>query len=642
MTMSIERSIERSIEQLIEWSTARLIERPIERLCRFIALALLGWLVPAAAEPGSELYRAHCSACHEGAVPKAPHRTFLAMLSPDRIEEALVSGSMAAQGKALTGIERHALIAYLTGAAPGQVADHAAGAYCRDGAAAFDLAASPVSLGWGRDYENSRFFPADSVDLAADDYPRLALDWAFVFPGVIQARSQPMVAWGHIYVGSADGRVYALRRESGCIAWQFQASAEVRTAIVARSAEVAGGERPLLVFGDLLANVYAVDARSGELLWRRKVDDHPSATVTGSPSIYRQQVFVPVSSLEVTSAAEPTYSCCSFRGSIVALDIASGAVQWQTHTVPQPAAPTRANRHGVMQRGPSGSPVWNSPTVDRRRGLLYFGTGSNYSSPADHTSDAIFAIAMADGSVRWIQQKTRGDAWNMGCVLADKSNCPEENGPDLDFGASVFLQRNRSGADRLIAAQKSGWVYALDPDRGGRELWRKRLGRGGIQGGIHFGFAAAGERLFIPVSDYDDPRIAQPPGSPGLYAISAARGELLWSAPAPDSCAGRRGCSPGISAAISATPDAVIAGGMDGVLRIHAAADGKLLWQFDSVRDYQGVNGLQGRGGSFGGDGPVLAGGQLIVNSGYGLYGHMPGNVLLVFSRADPADRADP
>lgn len=579
---------------------------------------------------GAALYDSHCASCHEGGVAKAPHRTFLGMLSPELIDEALNQGSMVSQAADLDAAQRHAIIKHLTGKVPGEGEDHLAQAWCdSERRPAFDISQKPLARGWGVDARNSRAFPAAGIDLSPTDYPKLELAWSFGFPGSIQARSQPAVGWGRIFVGSADGRVYALDRKSGCIDWVFQASAEVRTAIVPRWDDQQP-ETEQLIFGDLLANLYVIDARDGSLVWRRKMDDHPSATMTGSPVWWEDRIYAPISSLEVTSAAEPQYGCCTFRGSVNAVNLHTGELIWTRHTVPEPPAPTAPNVHGVMQYGPSGSPVWNSPTLDPERGLVYFGTGENYSSPADHTSDAIFALEMKTGEIRWIRQVLEGDAWNMACVLEDRSNCPEEDGPDLDFASSVYLM-SHEGRDWVIAAQKSGEVFALDPDDQGKIVWRKKVGRGGIQGGVHFGIAADGTRIYVPISDYDDPMIDMPKGRPGLYALDGLSGEELWAVPAEDLCGDLRGCSPGISAAITAAPGVVIAGSMDGVLRVHAAETGKLLWSYDAKRSFSTVNGVTARGGSFGGDGPVLAGRQLIVNSGYGIYGHMPGNTLLVF-----------
>ena len=348
-------------------------------------------------------------------------------------------------------------------------------------------------------------------------------------------------------------------------------------------------------------------------------------------------MYVPVSSLEVALAADPGYVCCTFRGAVVALNAADGELLWKRHTIAEAPSEAGKTRVGTPIHAPSGAPVWTSPTVDLARQRLYVGTGENYSSPANESSDAIMALDMDTGELIWSSQQTEGDAWNLACLTeytADDSNCPEENGPDYDFGASPILIDLGPGRDILIAGQKSGAVVGLDPDTG-ELLWRKQVGRGGIQGGVHFGMAAEGPVVYVPISDQvyagDAKRYTTPP-KPGIYALEAATGKMLWAAPADDVCPeDNDNCDPGISAAVTAIPGAVIAGHMDGRLRIYSAESGEVLWETNTLQDYATVSGETARGGSFGGPGPMVAHGMLYTNSGYGLYGHLPGNVLLAF-----------
>jgi polyvinyl alcohol dehydrogenase (cytochrome) len=224
-------------------------------------------------------------------------------------------------------------------------------------------------------------------------------------------------------------------------------------------------------------------------------------------------------------------------------------------------------------------------------------------------------------------------------MMQDNPNCPPENGPDVDFGAGTILVSLPGQRRALIAGQKNGMVYALDPDARGRLLWSTRAGRGGIQGGIHFGMAAENTRIYAPISDMANDRggsTATAPPRPGMSAVDAATGKILWSQAASDRCAGRQFCDPGISAAVTAIPGAVFAGHMDGWFRAYAASDGKVLFEYDSTQEIRTVSGAMARGGSFGGAGAAVRAGYVVVNSGYGLYFHMPGNVLLAFApRAD-------
>ncbi len=588
------------------------------------------------AHPGEAVYQAKCANCHDQAVYKAPGRLFLAMLGPRNVFEAMNGGLMRAQAAGLSIAQKKAVAEYITGQSLADMAEPPTPPLCGD-SSPFDPARTPASLGWGVDRANSRFQPADGGGLTRDDMDSLEVKWAFAFPNAIKARSQPASGGGAVYFGSQDGTVYALDAKTGCQRWTFKAGGEVRNALVITPWEPdALDATPTLYFADIVARVYAVDARTGELRWSLKAADHPFATVTAGLALHGGLVYVPISSLEVAVAGDPGYACCTFRGAVVALNAATGEEVWRTHTIEKEAAVAGQTRAGTDILAPSGAPVWNTPTIDPARGLLYVGTGENYSSPSDGNSDAIMAMELATGKKAWISQQTAGDAWNAGCLVLytdDDSNCPEEDGPDYDFAASPVLISLSDGGDVLLAGQKSGWVAALDPDDGS-VAWRTRVGRGGVQGGVHFGMAAEGTTAFIPINDMRYPEDTtrykfriEP--RPGLYALDVTTGEVTWSAPAEDRCGDMAGCDPGISQAVTAVPGAVIAGYLDGMLRVHDSRDGRVIWALDTLRDFETVSGAVARGGSFSGGGALVADGMIYVNSGYGIYEHMPGNVLL-------------
>jgi polyvinyl alcohol dehydrogenase (cytochrome) len=584
------------------------------------------------ASPGARNYATHCAKCHEALVYKAPARTFIQMLAADSIYDTLTHGVMKAQAAGLSDEERRGIAEYLSRETVEQARAHVAPPVCSAAHAAFDLAHPPELTAWGSTPENTHFVADTAAGLAAADVPRLKLKWAFAFPGALRARSQPTLAYGALFVGSQNGTVYALDAATGCVRWSYRASAEVRSPVVVEGfGEPSAPRHPRAFFGDLLGRAYALDALTGRLLWQHKVDDHPSATITGAPAYHAGRLYVPVASLEEASI-DPKYPCCSFRGSVVALDGKTGRVAWKRYT--SDAAPREVGRTGIGTPilAPSGAAVWNSPTVDAKRRLLYIGTGDNYTAPANDRSDAIIALDLATGAIRWSWQVFKDDAWNVGCMLQN-ANCPKPQGPDFDIGAGVMLVHD-GARDLLVTGLKSGAALAVDADTHQASVWSRRLGRGSTQGGIQFGMATDGRRVFVPIADIGKKVDPDYPGEPhpGLYALDLESGASVWSQPAPDHCNGEQFCDAGILAAITASPAAVFAGHMDGMLRAYEPASGRVLWEFDTRQDVTTVSGERAHGGSMGGGGPAVWHGMLFVNSGYGMYFHLPGNVLFAFS----------
>ena len=604
---------------------------------------------PALAEDGGAaeaLYRARCAACHDGSATRGPERASMRLLSPDRLRAVLTSGSMVEQARGLDPHELDLLVFYLS-APDARTVAATASTHCSDPAPALNGAlARPHWNGWGNGIEQRRFQPAEMARLSAAEVPRLKLKWAFGLPDVVRAYGQPAVVGGMLFVGSAAAKVYALDAKSGCTYWEFNTDGPVRTAI-----SVGEGSRGLSIyFGDQRANAYAVDAATGQLRWRQRVDEHAAAVITGAPVLDEDVLYVPVSSQEEATTMHPSSSCCTFRGSVVALDAQSGKTLWKGYTIATVPAPTRKNDAGTQMFGPAGAAVWSSPTVDRSRKVVYATTGNSYSDPASDGGNAFIAFTQGTGERAWVNQVTAGDAYTMACNVnaAGKGNCPQADGPDLDFGNSAILVDLPGGRRALIAGQKSGVVHALDPDRNGAPLWHTTVGVGGKLGGVQWGSAADERYVYVAVSDVRSAPVA--PGAPGgqdtpflvtlrldpdagggLLALKLTTGEVVWRTPHPG-CNRLPGCSPAQSAAVTAIPGAVFSGGLDGHLRAYATASGGIIWDVDTKRSYATVNGVSARGGSLDGPGAVVVDGMLYVNSGYGIFGGAPGNVLLAFS----------
>lgn len=588
------------------------------------------------AQDGQDLYRRHCASCHDAsAQTRAPAPEALRQLTPERILDALESnsGAMLRQGLARTPAERRALALYLSGKPFGTEKpldlDRIG---CKSPNNFTDPLSAPGWNGWSVSPSNARFQGAAAAGLDASRVPELQLKWAFAYPGDIIAYSQPTVVGGRIFVGSAGHRVFSLDAATGCVRWAYPTDAGVRSAITI--GPVGSSNTYAAYFGDLAANVYALDAAAGKLLWKANLDPHRAARITGAATLYAGRLYVPVASLEEGSSGVPDYECCNFRGSVVALDAATGKQIWKTYTISEESRPVGKNKLGVRQWGPSGAAVWSSPTLDVNRKIVYVATGDNYSAPATKTSDAVMALDMESGKLLWVRQFTEKDAWNSSCYLPDSANCPTNAGPDFDFGSSPILIDRPDGRHALIAGQKSGVVHALDPEREASTIWQARVGQGGILGGIEWGPAADDKNIYVALSDvqFDESHRVSPKGGGGLIALRLADGTEVWRA-APAACpADRKGCSPAQAAAVTVIPGVVFSGSLDGHLRAYSSSDGRVIWDYDTVREFTTVNGMPGRGGAINGPGPTVAGGMLFVNSGYAfLGGQMPGNVLLAF-----------
>ncbi len=583
--------------------------------------------------PGKPLYIEHCAGCHEAQVYKAPHTTWLELMSPQVLYRSITEGIMQSQAAHLSDGDKQHIVEYIAQMRLGDPDSGPAVAWCEGPSSEFSSLDEGQLTGWGHD--TRRYVSPEIAGFDRSQIGDLELKWSFGFPASTRARSQPTIAMGAVFVGSQDGTVYAFDLETGCVRWTYAARAEVRTGITLGKRGPDGAATAY--FGDIIANLYAVDATTGELVWQTSPDEHHSATLTGTPAYAAGKLFVPVSSLEVVTAANPDYACCTFRGHVMAVSADDGAVIWDSYAIPSPPASVGTTSVGTDMLGPSGAPVWISPTVDVDKNLLIFGTGENYSSSADTNSDAVIAVALDTGERLWSRQTFPGDAWNVACMMADNPNCPEEDGPDYDQASSPLLVNIGERETVVVAGQKDGRVFALDWETGQKKFWEVKLGRGSIQGGVHFGMAADGTTVYVPINDMNDTRngkwLDPETARPGVSAVDAGTGEILWSHVQENVCGeGRPFCDPGVSAPVTATDGAVIAGHLDGIIRIYDRDSGEIIWTYNTTTPVTGTNGIVAKGGGMSGSGPALGAGHMVINSGYGLYNHEAGNALLVFA----------
>jgi polyvinyl alcohol dehydrogenase (cytochrome) len=590
------------------------------------------------AQDGAAIYKERCASCHDAPQARVPALGAIKAMSGEAIYLALTSGVMKSRAEGLSTAQIFALIGYIAPTGGARPAAATIAPTCQGDAAFRAVANSPQWNGWSPGVTNSRF--QDAAGLEASDVPRLKLKWAFNLGDVTTARSQPTVVGGRVFITSQSGAVYALDADSGCTRWGFQAAAGIRSGITIGEAK----GTPAAFFADGGGTMYALNAKTGELIWKVRPVDHYATIATATPRYYKGVVYQPFASFEEALGGDPKFQCCTFRGSVAALDAGTGRKIWQTFTIPEAAKPTHKTPAGAQQSGPSGASVWSSTTIDEQLGVLYVATGDNYSDPPTNTSDAILAMDLKTGEVRWSRQLTEKDAFNNGCVTPQRTNCPEANGPDHDFGQPPILVLLGEGKRALVIAQKSGVVHAIDPDQKGKVLWQTRVGAGGALGGSQWGSATDGQKVYVAISDIAlsgvaDPKSPQgfrltldPQKGGGLHALDLKTGKIVWSARPAPCAAARTDCSPAQSAAVTAIPGVVFSGSVDGHLRAYSMTTGEILWDEDTARGFDVVNGKTAHGGSMDAAGPAVVNGMVLVNSGYGQWGGMPGNVLLAFS----------
>lgn len=584
------------------------------------------------AQDGAAIYKAHCAGCHDTPTGRTPPLSALRSMSPKTILQSLESGPMKPQAAGLTNGELYAVVTYLAAPVqqPAQASNNAASFCSASSPRASDTEQAASWKHWGVDVANTRFQGAAAAGISAGDVPKLKLKWAFGLGEGTAVHSQIAVANGHVFAADLIGNVYSLDAGTGCIRWTFKADTPVHSAVsLGESAS-----QQAIYFGDQHANAYAINADTGKLLWKVRAGEHFASIITGAPQFYHGVLYVPVSSYEEALAASPKYECCTFRGNVVALDAATGKRVWTAYTIDEPSKATTMSKTGVQMRGPSGAAVWSTPTIDEKHNALYVATGDNYSEPATDTSDAVLAFDLSSGKKLWSKQLTASDIYNMGSSA---------RGHDFDFGQPPILVSLPNGRRALVIGQKSGIAHALDPDRNGEILWQTRVGDGGPLGGIQWGSAADNENMYVALADPSMKGVADktapsgfrleldPNHGGGLFALRLANGEKVWTAK-PASCGDRKHCSPAQSAPVTVIPGAVFSGSVDGHMRAYSTATGQVIWDEDTAREYETVNGQKARGGSLDHTGPVLAGGMLYITSGYNQWGGMPGNVLLAFS----------
>jgi len=610
---------------------------------------------------GGKLFDKHCASCHDNPAMHAPSREALSGFSKETVMVALEFGKMQPMAAHLSKQERGLIAIYLAGTAPADewIAEHG----CKTPAPENH---TEYVTNWGLGGHNRRFMSQQKAGIDRSNVASLEPVWSLAFPKVTDMRSQPAIIGDTLYLGDKTGKLYAIDRHTGCIRGHTEVLSGIRSAITV--ATLNNGKK-LLVFADSMASIYAVDPVSLKKVWQEAARIYETSVITGSISYHDNRLFIPVSSYEVAVSGSPSHVCCKSHGGVIALDATDGSKLWEWHGT-EDATVQGQNSAGADMYGPSGVSVWSTPTIDAKRNRIYFGTGENLSLPATDTSDAIVALDMDSGELVWRFQALANDVWNAAC-LNGGANCPENAGGDFDFGASVIMADLPGGGELLLAGQKSGDVFALDPDpdsADGEVIWQQQVSNAGIgpnlaqsttNGGVHWGMALSGDRLLVAAADPERVRPEYIP-KPGLHALDLASGRVLWFSPVTRGCeiaeedkpliglqnmrAGKKveladqyRCSfyYGLSAAVLATEELVFSAGLDGKIRAFDIASGDVLWQAETARPFDTDNGVTGHGGAIDVSGQVAADGWLYVQSGYSMFGQLPGNMLVAY-RVDP------
>ena len=591
---------------------------------------------PDPSHPGKALYDKNCAACHDHPTEtKSVPFASLRGMRHGTIYYTLTRGKMKLQASTLNEKQLGTLIDFIVGR---QVTDDRwiARLACPASRSKVDLSMPASVAGFGFDIRNSRALTREQAGLATADFKDLELAWAIAFPQAVTMRSQPAVVGNTLFLPVADdARLYALDVSAAtpCIKWTYASDVPLRSG--AGYGELPGSHRKVLVFNDVAQRIHLLDAATGKLLWKTPVGLTDYSNTTGTPVIYGDKVFVPISASEINIGGDERHLCCTTHGAFTALDARTGRKLWTTHTMADAS-------DGQFMWGPSGAPIWTSPLLDVKRGVIYVGTGEATSAPAAPTTDAVLALDMKTGKIRWQHQTIANDIFLTACMRRpDGLNCPHEGSLlDHDFGATLVLAKRADGRDIILAGQKSGTLWAMDPDDNGKTVWSHSFGKGSPVGGIHWGLAWDGKHVYVPMHTFPGPDGTDPNNKAALYSVDVDSGAVLWSFEAQPDCSGDRpkrvpNCyATGLTGAPTLIDGAVVEGSADGILRVFDRDSGQLLFSFDTARPYETVNGVAGHGGGIDNASIVAANGYVFLNSGYGLMGgERAGNVFLAFRR---------
>lgn len=508
-----------------------------------------------------------------------------------------------------------------------------------------DTASPVLNSGFGFNLFNTR---NQASGITAANVDRLALDFTLVEPGIKERRGAPAVTQQAIYFHVPSG-VKAVDRVSGCQYWSANVPGRVRSASVTMFEEPTLKKR-LVAVGTFSGEVYALDAKTGAVVWKKDLKHFPNHMITGGLQYHNGRLIVPLATSTVILAATMV-ECCTSHGAVVALNTANGNELWRFNGT------ENAQAVNLTHRAPNGVSIWSTPVIDTVRNQIIFGTSQNLTQPVTEYADSIVALDFNSGAVKWHYKSVQDDAYNATCDIDIKlvNFC---DGPDHDWDViTPVLTRNSSGADVIVGADKSGKIFSLRPTNGD-VIWENRVGTGGKLGGVHWGLAVDASKVYVGMADVTAakastidsilqsdllgltsihvPMIQVPNAMPGLYALDKDTGDMVWEYHDTHLHKGQVVDSI-YSAALAVTNDVLFAGSLDGVLKAFRTSDGQPVWSYDTAVSVKDKYGRTGNGGTIESVGPVIAGNNVLLGSGYNTFGGTnefqagPGNALFVF-----------
>jgi len=600
------------------------------KLLKLISFLLFAFfLFPIGAEKGEELVQENCLSCHGNPDLNLMSLSTMSYISKNEMLQIMSEGKMKTQAENLTNQEKEEIAIFLTKGEAEQ--DSSPTVYCSKELGADGLKDGSLWSSWGQDSFNKRHQTSTTIN--SRNITNLKLKWSFGLR-TENPRGQPIAVGSVIFISAGD-TTYALDKNLGCAYWTFTSAARLRNAPAFDT-----NTKDAIYLIDQDFGTYKINAISGQLIWKVNIPKETQwSTSSASPILVGSKLVVPLSTIETVAPINPKHECCTSSGGIALLDAETGNIIWNHRVLEEAKYVGKVFVTRTKKFAPAGAAVWNAPGVDLVNKRIFFGTGQSTQSPASEFSDAIITLDLETGKRIWSTQTLSGDAHNVACEIpvVKRLSCPDEDGPDFDFGASVIQSKTSNGESILLAGQKSGWVFGLNNDTGVIK-WKTRVGRGGTLGGIHFGMATDDSKLFVPVSDREIGRTYDWEKRPGLYALDIDTGDLIWSYQLDDICKDREAvsgegrCNTGFSAPVSVAGDVLFAGALDGRFSAHSTKDGSKLWEFDTLRSFLTVNNYPAVGGSIDAAGAVIVDNWVFINSGYSTHGQMAGNVLLAFS----------